>query len=150
MNKINAMAVLLCVAALVGCGNVREPVNEPVPDYALSAEKLGTMQVDGCEVNVHFVEATAPAGRPYHSGFTLATAQCPTASVTATQYACGKGCNSQTVKVERTSSKSQEPSAPTKESTAKPAATAEAELSRLKAENAALKKVVGTLVDAKQ
>lgn len=108
-KQLYSTLLLASLALLVGCDPSR-PAPDPTPtagevysagNARLAAAKLGApLQLDGCVVQAYEVDVSYPGTRPDRY-FTLATADCPSAKVTATNQSCGKSCKHDTLKVER-------------------------------------------------
>lgn len=94
-----ALAALVTCTLLAGCNQDPRPSYrdaQEIEQTQLAVTKMGEpFEVDGCTVQAHRV--TVSGALP---NFTLATAKCPTAQVSATTQNCGKNCTSEAVKVE--------------------------------------------------
>ncbi|KVP96932.1 hypothetical protein WJ97_14015 [Burkholderia ubonensis] len=85
---------------LSGCGNDPNPSPDLKANYEgtrFAVTKAGaTLEVEGCQVSVHRVTT---ANSDALNDFTMAVAKCPTATVTATEYGCGKSCHANNIVV---------------------------------------------------
>jgi len=109
MRKFSSAFLLACVTLLAACGDSSGPSRDPAPSadnkHQLAQARIATtaygtpFEMDGCTVRMHRVYATNP-GSLGKDIFTMATAECPTAKVTATQTSCGKSCKNHTMKIE--------------------------------------------------
>jgi hypothetical protein len=112
LSKIMEGLAALLVLAFIGVWGVesiRERVNPTVQAphrsdaQTWAAAKMTVypvgepMRVNGCKVTVHRVAVSSGL-----NDFTMATAECDTAKVTATEQSCGKNCNTASVKIDQT------------------------------------------------
>lgn len=106
MRKFISVALLACTSLLASCSKT---ASDPTPDTDRqhriqgtrhSAVKAGEpFKVDDCDVQVYkvFSETGGVLGS---NVFTLATAKCQTANVTAINEGCGKSCVNDNIRVE--------------------------------------------------
>lgn len=97
MRNFRTFALLTVGIMLASCSN-RDPYDPtPTPDlvqnygstrFAVTAAGQ-PFDVQGCKVSVHRVST---GSQSYVPSFTLAIAECPTATVTSVEHVCGKGC----------------------------------------------------------
>jgi hypothetical protein len=84
---------LVSALALTSCSNDPAPSADSQHNYGathFAVSKAGDpFEVDGCLVSVHRITTASSDLLP---DFTLATAKCPTATVTAVNNGCGKSC----------------------------------------------------------
>lgn len=137
MRKYISIRLLAAIAAiaLAGCSN--KPAEDPTMSdehlvgYANSrffvAKEGQPFVVDGCQVQIHAVRVTRP-GTMSNGSFTLATAKCPTAQVTATHENCGKNCEQDTLRVEAVAPTTAQQEAAQREEAARQLAKQKAEL----------------------
>ena len=101
MLRTSLLLTVLASAILTGCGNDPTPSADRKANYAatrFAVTKAGSpLEVEGCQVTVHRVTT---ANSDYLNDFTLAVAKCPTATVTTTEYGCGKSCHANNIVVQ--------------------------------------------------
>jgi len=106
MRKIISVVLLACTSLLASCSN---NASDPTPDTDRQHRIQGTrhstvkagepFKVDNCDVQVYKV--FSESGGAFGSNmFTLATAKCETANVTAVNEGCGKSCVNDNIRVE--------------------------------------------------
>ena len=111
MRKFISVILLACTSLLASCSKT---ASDPTPDTDRqhriqgtrhSAVKAGEpFKVDGCDVQVYKVYSET--GGVFGSNmFTLATANCETANVTAVNEGCGKSCVNDNIRVEAVANK---------------------------------------------
>lgn len=101
MQRTSQLIIVLASAILMtGCSNDPTPSADRKANYAatrFAVTKAGSpLEVEGCQVTVHRVTT---ANSDYLNDFTLAVAKCPTATVTTTEYGCGKSCHANNIVV---------------------------------------------------
>lgn len=103
-----SLVALACASVLGGCSNSGEMKNPNPTDEArqimknalLATSKVGKpFELDGCSVQVYEVNIAYPSQR-FNQQISLATANCPTAAVSAIHQNCGKGCEHDSLRVE--------------------------------------------------
>ncbi|WP_157641903.1 hypothetical protein [Burkholderia ubonensis] len=95
------LAALAGAIMLSGCSDDPNPSPDRKANYAatkFAVTKAGpTLDVEGCQVKVHRVTT---ANSDYLNDFTMAVANCPTATVTTTEYGCGKSCHANNIVIQ--------------------------------------------------
>jgi len=104
-------SVLIAMAAILTACNSSADSTKPgkfgeqeAKDYAtatIATTPYGKpFELNGCTVQVYKAFGTPPPGYSGRDNFTMATAACPTASVTTARESCGKNCVDNTLKVQ--------------------------------------------------
>lgn len=100
-RTFHLLVVLASTIMMTGCSNDPTPSDGRKANYAatrFAVTKAGSpLEVEGCQVTVHRVTT---ADSDYLNDFTLAVAKCPTATVTSTEYSCGKSCHANNIVVQ--------------------------------------------------
>ena len=100
MLRISLLA-LVAACSLSACGNDPRPSTKTADDIAntrMAVTKVKqSLTVEGCSISVHRVHTSISDSL---NSFTLAVADCPTATVTTTNQNCGKNCMQNAMLVE--------------------------------------------------